>query len=189
MNPDNKTLPSDDELYNDYLKGKQEAGDKLMLRYGDALTSYLFYFIGDYHDAEDLMLDSFAAILVRKPKIGAGCFKAYLFKTARHKACRLWRKKLKQSEFSLPDDIISEEASPEKKTVIDENISSLHKCLNLIPTQYREALWLKYAMDLSYDQAAQIMACSKKKIDNLLSNGKKTLRKELEREGITRYEI
>ena len=100
-----------------------------------------------------------------------------------------WRKKLKQNEFSLPDDIISEEVSPERKTVIDENISALHKCLNLIPTQYREALWLKYAMDLSYDQAAQIMACSRKKIDNLLMNGKKTLRKELEREGITRYEI
>ena len=189
MDPDKKTLTTDDELYNGYLGGNAQAGDELMLRYGDALTAYLFSFIGDHHDAEDLMLDSFASILVRKPKIGEGCFKAYLFKTARHKACRLWRKKLKQNEFSLPDDIISEEVSPERKTVIDENISALHKCLNLIPTQYREALWLKYAMDLSYDQAAQIMVCSRKKIDNLLMNGKKTLRKELEREGITRYEI
>ncbi len=187
--PNNNTIPSDDELYNDYLKGDSAAGDQLLLRYGDSLASYLFSFIGDYHDAEDLMLDSFAAILVKKPKIGEGCFKAYLFKTARHKACRLWRKKLKLSEFSLPDDIISDEISPEKKTVNDENIRLLHKCLNLIPKQYREALWLKYAMDLSYEQAAEIMACGRKKIDNLLMNGKKALRRELEKEGITYYEI
>ena len=183
------SVHSDDELYNRYVRGDMASGDALMLRYGDALTSYLKAFIGNYHDAEDLMIDSFAAVLVSKPKIGEGCFKAYLFKTARHKACRLWRTKIKQNEFSLPEDIVSEELTPEKRTIVEENAMSLHRCLNVIPTQYREALWLKYAMDLSYEQAAQIMVCSKKKIDNLLMNGKKALRKELEKEGITGYEI
>lgn len=185
----NNSIPSDDELYTRYLSGHGASGDALMLRYGDALTAYINAFVGDYHDAEDLMLDAFAAVLVNKPKIREGCFKAYLFKTARHKACRLWRTKIKQNEFSLPDDIISEELSPEKRTVAQENAASLHRCLNIIPTQYREALWLKYAMDLSYEQAAQIMTCSRKKIDNLLMNGKKALKKELEKEGITGYEI
>ena len=40
-------------------------------------------------------------------------------------------------------------------------------------------------MELSYAQAAEVLGCGVKKIDNLLTNGKKRMREELEKEGIT----
>ena len=58
---------TDDELYREYLDGDSSAGDRLMLRYGDVLTAYLDGFLHNAHDAEDLMLDCFAVILVNKP--------------------------------------------------------------------------------------------------------------------------
>jgi RNA polymerase sigma-70 factor (ECF subfamily) len=48
----------------------------------------------------------------------------------------------------------------------------------------REALWLVYFEDLSYAETAEVMNVSVKKIDNLLSRGKKRLREELEKEGV-----
>ena len=112
---------------------------------------------------------------------------------ARNKANRLWKIRFKRQEFSLNDElsetIPSTEASPEETVWQNERSSILQRCLNRIAPQYREALWLFYYMNMSYEQAANIMDCTKKKIDNLLKNGKNRLRQELEKEGITHADI
>ena len=176
---------SDDELYDAYLSGDHPAGDRLMLRYADALTAYLAGFLPTVEDAEDLMLDCFSVILVDKPRIREGNFRAYLFRVARNKASRLWRQRLKRKEFSLEEDLHSPGENPEDAAWAGERSAILRRCLNRIAPQYREALWLIYDMELSYAQAAEVLNCSVKKIDNLLANGKKRLRQELEKEGIT----
>ena len=176
---------SDDQLYHAYLAGDLSAGDRLMLTHGDALTAYLAGFLHNAEDAEDLMLDCFAVILVDKPKISEGHFRAYLFKTARNKANHLWRTRMKRKEFSLEEMTPSQEELPEDAAWRSERNVILRRCLNRIAPQYREALWLIYDMELSYAQAAEVLSCGIKKIDNLLYCGKKQLRLELEKEGIT----
>ena len=180
---------SDDELYKRYLKGDAASGDALMLKYGDMLMAYLTSFTGNECDAEDLMLDCFTVILVDKPKIGDGAFKAYLFKVARHKACRLYRKKVRLNEFELPEDIPEKDSAPEKTLLERERDDLLRKCLERIAPQYRETLWLIFFLGLSYEEASKVLGCGKKRIDNLLSNGKKSLKAELEKEGITDTDI
>ena len=187
---------NDDELYKTYLEGNKACGDELMLRYADSLTAYLNAFLKNMEDAEDLMLETFTVILVDKPKIGEGCFRAYLYKVARHKACRLWRKKVKQSEFFAPQDdedgenvmenVASESGQPEDEFLRGELGNTVRKCLNIIAPQYREALWLIYGTGLNYEQAAGVLGCSRKRVDNLLLNGRKALKAELAKEGITR---
>ena len=180
---------SDDRLYQQYLAGDQAAGDQLMIRYADVLTTYLDGFLHNAHDAEDLMLDCFTVILVNKPSIREGCFRAYLFKTARNKANRMWRIRLRQQEFCLDENLTVQSDSPENVVWENERSRILQNCLNRIAPQYREALWLFYYMNLNYAQAAEVMGCSKKKVDNLLQNGKTRLRLELEKEGITHADI
>lgn len=182
-------MPSDDELYRAYLSGDASAGDQLMLRYGDALTAYLAAFLHNTQDAEDLMLDCFTVILVNRPAIADGNFRAYLFRMARNKANHLWRLRLKRREFSLDESLPSGGASLEDAAQKSERNQFLNRCLNRIPPQYREALWLVYGMEMSYDQAAAVLGCSKKRIDDLLRNGKTRLRSELEREGIGHGDI
>ena len=180
---------SDDELYRRYLDGDRSAGDQLMIRYTDSLTAYLAGFVHSEQDAEDLMLDCFTVILVNKPAIGEGRFRAYLFRMARNKACRMWRTRFGRQEFEIGEDIPSSGDSPEDTAYKSERTAILHKCLGRIAPQYREALWLFYFMGLSYEQAASVMGCTKKKIDNLLMNGKKSLRRELEKEGVTDADV
>ena len=184
---------SDDELYRQYLAGDASAGDQLMLQCSDSLTAYLDAFLHNAHDAEDLMLDCFAVILVNKPNIREGNFRAYLFRVARNKANRLWRLRMKRNEFSLEEnprnihkaEVPGVELAAEKR----ERDAIIERCLKRIAPQYREALSLIYDFDMSYSQAADVLNCSTKKIDNLLTHGKKQLRRELEKEGITRADI
>ena len=180
---------SDDRLYREYLDGDSSAGDRLMLRYGDVLTAYLDGFLHNAHDAEDLMLDCFAVILVNKPSIREGHFRAYLFRVARNKANRLWRRRYRQQEFSLDENLPAPGGGPEDTLWQNERSAVLQKCMNRIAPQYREAIWLFYSMGLSYEQAAGVMGCTRKKVDHLLRNGKNRLRQELEKEGITHADI
>ena len=184
---------TDDQLYQKYLAGDQTAGDELMLRYADGLTAYLDAFLHHAQDAEDLMIDCFTVILVNKPKIREGNFRAYLFRMARNMANRLWKVRFRRQEFSLDENLMeilpAEESSPEDIVRKKERDAVLQHCMNRIAPQYREALWLVYMMDLSYADAAMVLGCNIKRVENLLNNGKARLRTELEKEGITHADI
>jgi len=178
-----------DELYRQYLAGDASAGDQLMLRLGDSLTAYLDAFLHNAQDAEDMMLDCFTVILVNRPAIADGAFRAYLFRMARNKANRIWRLRMKRREFSLDETLPSGDASPEDMIRDSERGRILHRCLNRIAPQYREALYLVYDLEMSYAQAAQVMACDTTRIENLLKKGKIQMRRELEKEGITHADL
>ena len=65
----------------------------------------------------------------------------------------------------------------------------LHVCMDEMNPDYREALYLTYFEGMSYAQAAQVMGKTVKQITNMVYRGKKSLRRLLEREGITNAEL
>ena len=178
---------TDDLLYQQFLSGELSALDQLLLRYGDMLTSYLHAFLPNVSDAEDLMIEAFARIMVKKPAIREGAFKAYLYKTARNLALRFLAKQKREKAFCMEEigeEMAGSRNSTEDRIADQERRAALHRTLLRIGDEYREALWLVYMEDLSYAQAAEVLHVSTKKIDNLLMRGKKALRGELEKEGI-----
>lgn len=188
---------SDDSLYGAFLKGDNSAYDKLMLKYGDSLTAYLKGFLYSWEDAEDLMIEAFARVMVKKPKIEPGNFKAYLYKTAHNLVSHFYKKSKRRKDFSIDEingqanDSGNEVAEPSYEAELYERVWGeekdriVLKCLERIGEDMREALWLFYFDELTYREAASVMNVSYKKIDNLLARGKICLKKELEKEGIT----
>ena len=186
---------SDDVLYRQFLKGSSASYDELMIRYGDRLTFYLQGYLHDINDAEDLMIEAFARIMAKRPKIGEGAFKAYLFKTARNLALRHQEKKRRVQVFSidsldseLADSVLAagSDTNPvENEYRQEERKQILHLCLDRIEPELKEALWLIYFEDMSYADAASVMKVSGKRIDHLLQRGKKQMRIELIKEGMT----
>ena len=180
-------MPTDDELYRGYLSGDSASFDELMIRYGDAVVSYLRGYLHSTEDAEDLMIDAFARIMVKKPLIREGGFRAYLYKTARNLASRFHARSLKKPEFSMEgmEEILSDGRGVDDLLREKEHGDLLRLCLGRIDPALREALWLIYAEGLSYREAAGIMKTTEKRIDKLLGRAKKQMRAELEKEGMT----
>ena len=180
-------MKSDKEMYDLYLSGDIGAYDELIIRYGDSLTFYLNGYVHNMQDAEDLMIEAFARIMVKKPRIRGDGVKAYLYKTARNLATRFHERETRFRGFSI--DEVSEEGIwtylPENSSFEEDRRDILHMCMERIDPQLKEALWLIYFEDMSYDQAAEVMNVSRKKIDHLLQKGKKSLREELVKEGVT----
>lgn len=191
---------SDDALYQQFKSGDVASYDQLLIRYGDSLIMYLYGYIHDWHEAEDQMIEAFARIMVKKPNISSGNFKAYLFRVGRNLVLRLHERRRRIQIFSVDgmerdvaDSYFASAASTVKansehiplELVKEERRQILQSCLERIDPQQREALWLVYMENMSYQQAASVMGIKVKRIDYLLSLGKQHMRKELEKEGVT----
>ena len=137
----------DGDFYRQYLNGDNVGLEALMEKYGDPLTVYLDGYLHDIYEAEELMLDVFAYLFTKKPRIREGGFKTYLYKAARHMALR--HKSKQRLMFSL--DALTEE--PDGQQLAEE-----------------------------------VTGETVKQITNLVYRGKESLRKLLEREGITNAE-
>lgn len=178
----------DESLYRQYLNGDDAGLETLMKKYGDSLTLYIDGYLHDIHEAEELMLDVFAYLFTKKPRIRDGGFKAYVYKAARHMALR---RKSKQKFLLSLDELTGE---PDGRLLVEEIIRTeernrvLHLCMEEMNPDYREALYLTYFEDMSYAQAAEVTGKTVKQITNMVYRGKESLRRLLEREGITNAE-
>ena len=183
-------VTDDETLYREYLQGNEEGLGELIERYGTRLTLYIHRHIHDIHDAEDLMIDVFAYLSVKKPRIREGAFKAYIYKSAWHAALRfLSRNKLRQC-LSL-DEIEYEprsEARADDLAMTNERNDLLSHCMERLNPDYRQALYLVYFKQLRHAEAAEVMGKSEKQIADLVYRGKKSLRKRLEEEGVVNAE-
>ena len=181
-------MTCDEALYRQYLSGDDEGLNALMKKYGDPLTLYIDGYLHDVHESEELMLDVFAYLFTKKPRIRDGGLKAYLYKAARHMALR--HKSKRKPLFSL--DALTNE--PDGRLLTEEIIRTeernriLHFCMSEMNPDYREVLYLTYFEDMSYAQAAEVTGKTVKQITNMVYRGKESLRRLLEREGITNAE-
>ena len=185
-------MPGDDELYRQFLDGDNRSYEELMIRYGDSLTAYLNGYLHNWQAAEDLMIEAFARVMVKRPVLRVtNGFKAYLYKTARHLAARFHDRKTRVQEFSF--DEMGEEGLEHwlaaGREPDGEREQILHLCLGRIDPELKEAIWLVYLEEMSYKEAAQVMGVTAKRIDNLLARGKTHLRRELEKEGLTHAHV
>ena len=178
-------MKTDEILYELFWQGEEKAADELVLRHGDILTLYINGYLKDMHEAEDLMIESFALMFARKrPVSGAGSFRAYLYKTARNLAGRTRKKHriLHIGLETLPFEIQSE-AATEAGIFRDERNGQLYEAMEKLKKEYQEALYLVYFEDMSYRSAAAVMGKNEQQVTNLVHRGKQSLKIILEKEG------
>lgn len=113
---------TDEEFYRCYLDGDEAGLTALMERYGNALTLYIDGYLGDIHESEYLMIEVFAYLFTKRPRIRDGGLKAYLYKAARHMALR--HKSRRPAVFSL-EDLTKE---PEAETCLRRVVQHLPGC-------------------------------------------------------------
>ncbi len=178
-------MAEDERLYQQYLAGEEAAADELVARYGDTLTLYIHGFLGDLHEAEDLMIEAFALMFAKpRPVSEPGSFRGYLFRVGRNLAGR-HRQKHRLRLLSL-DELTFEpkgEVPAETPFYGEERKRQLYQGMEKLKDDYREALYLVYFEDMSYRQAASVMGKSESQITKLVYRGKQSLKTILEEEG------
>lgn len=184
-------MVKDEILYRSFLDGDDEGLALLMERYGSSLTLYIDGYLHDIHEAEDLMIEAFAYLIAKKPRIRDGGFRAYLYKSARHLAIRCLQKKRKQRSFGFEDLDKEPESDVLVETLVQtaERSQILQLCMEGLNPDYREALYLVYFEGMRHAEAGTVMQKSEKQIADLVYRGKNSLRRALEKEGVTSWYI
>lgn len=181
---DNEKVNDDEALYRSSVRGDQAAAEKLVERYGDALTFYVNGYIHDIHDAEDIMIDAFAQMFVKMRPVGrAGSFRAYIYKTARNLAVR---HKKGRHIFMNIDDVgleLEDEDKTDVRIVKSERDRQLYGAIERLKAEYQEVLYLIYFEDMSYREAGAVMGKSESQITKLVYRGRQRLKDILEKEG------
>ncbi len=146
---------TDETLYARYLReGDNEDLRVLLERHRERLTLFLYGYVQNMEDAEELMLDAFAVAAARTSIwAGRSSFRTWLFGIGRHLALRQLKRRRKTScqEAEEYGD------SPEMGLLRGEEKRQLYAALERLNPEYRQALYLVFFEDMSAEDAARVM--------------------------------
>lgn len=166
-------------LYRRFLEGNESAFDEIMNLYFDNLIFFLDCIIHDIAQAEDISIDVFALLASKTSNYNFKVsLKTYIFMLGRSRALNYIKhnKKLHMTVLEDLEQEISDRELLEETVIRDELKRTVNAAISTLPDDMREAVYLVYFEQLSYDETARIMKKNRKQIDNLLYRAKKMLR-------------
>jgi RNA polymerase sigma factor (sigma-70 family) len=165
--------------------GDPTAFSELYMRYFDRLYAYLRVAVKDAHEAEDIAQEAFLAMLRALPEYDLRLshpFRVLLFHIARNRSIDHFRKhKAVAVESPAELDRIRVELSTDPTGAFDSlSDSELARYLRRLPASQRQTLVLRYALDFSTEEIAEVMEISIQAVRNLQHRGLAFLRHRLQ---------
>lgn len=172
--------------YRRFLEGDNSGMVEIIRDYKDGLILFLNRYVNNIHTAEELAEDTFFKLVTGKPRFAAKySFKTWLYTIGRNLAINHIRRFGRLSKVSLEEleSIRSEEEALEQSYIREDQKILLHQALSKINRAYSQVLYLKFFEDLTNEQISAVMKKSKRQIENLIYQAKRSLRSELDKEG------
>lgn len=179
-------MKEDMSRYLRFADGDEEAFNEILIEYRKPLTYFINRYVHDLEIAEDIAIDVFMYLLVHKYRYNfKTSLKTYLYTIGRSKALDYLKRKKKFIIIEYSDEYIEnlEDTSLMEEIILEERKQRLHKAIQNLSTDMKEAICLVYLEELSYEETSKIMKKNRKQIDNLLYRAKKQLKEILEKEG------
>lgn len=176
-------------LYLRFLQGDNGALEELVRMYSDALVRFAYCYVKDAAAAEDIMENAFASLIVKRKRFSSdGNIRAYLYKAVRNKSIDYLRAHKKFVPLTDFEKVIRS-GETETSVLRKECNRTIYRCMQKLPTQYQETLYLAYFEDCDAEKIAKIIKKTKKQVYNLLARAKAALKTLLEKEGISYEDV
>ncbi|MCM1165243.1 MAG: RNA polymerase sigma factor [Lachnospiraceae bacterium] len=172
--------------YRRFLAGDESGIVEIIRDYKDGLILYLNGYTKNIHIAEELMEDTFVKLVVKKPRFSDKfSFKTWLYTIGRNAAIDWLRHNSRSAEtpFEELEETLADEEDLEEAYLREERRIAVHRALDRLKEEYRQALYLSFFEDMSNAEVAKVMSKSKRQVENLIYRGKQSLKSELEKEG------
>ncbi len=168
-------------------KNDAEAFGALYERYVDRVYNYIFYRIGDTHEAEDLTARVFYRALghIRDYHQRGAPFAAWLYRIA-HNLVANWHRDQSRRRLVRLDDLAAlpeRGDGPQRQAEQGEDARTLLAAIRTLPAERQQVLILKFVDELSNAEIARIMGRSEGAIKSLYHRTLISLREELDRRG------
>ncbi len=191
INPNNRhyealTKMSDEDLMSQFQMGTVEAFDILVSRYKDPLTNYIYRFLGDMKECEDLLQETFLRVYRNRHSYRRiAKYSTWLYTIAGNLARSEYRKRKRRRLYSLQSvnrddeeyevEIPDETFSPDKHTESTIQDFFIQEALSQIPEEFREVVVLRDVQQLAYEEIAEITGLPMGTVKSRINRGRTKL--------------
>jgi RNA polymerase sigma-70 factor (ECF subfamily) len=180
---------TDEELILSFQGGDTEAFNEIVGRYKDRLTNFVFRYVGNSDDCEDIVQETLVKVFVSKHlykeiakfstwiyTIAINLAKTKVIKRQRYKVFSLSSAyEEEDKDFDIPDTAYLPDAEADS-TFQDEYIQ---KALNSIPEGYRKLVVLRDVEEFSYEEICEITGLPMGTVKSRINRGREKLQKLL----------
>lgn len=173
--------------YDRFLSGDNSGIAELVEAYRSGLILYINGYVKNIDVAEDIAEDVFVKLIIKKPKFrGESSFRTWLYSIARNLALdRIRRDRRYRTETADETLLCGGFTDAETEYVRNERQAIIHRALDRINPDYRQVIYLSYFERFSNGEIGVILKKSKRQVEQLLYRAKASLKRELEKEGIS----
>lgn len=184
-------MSEESQLIQEAQRGSVEAFGQLVRRYQCRLLKFVFYFVGNYYDAEEIAQEAFIrAFRALKKFRGESSFYTWLCAIA----CRLARRFLKNhvpggghvpvgnyadDPRDNPHEVNPSDHDPADELLREERIAAVRRAIEELPAKYRVVVLLVDIEGFDYQTAADVLKIPVNTIRSRLARARAKLRKSL----------
>lgn len=161
-----KKGPTDEELIARFQNGDQYAYDVLVKKYKEPLLNFVYRFLGNMIEAEDIVQDTFLRVYKNKHyykevarfstwiyTIAGNLAKTELRRRKRRKLFSINKETAAEKEFELPDPNLN----PEQETDSALTEKLIQKAISNLPPKFRQVIILRDVQGFSYEEISSIV--------------------------------
>lgn len=187
----------EERLIADFKEGSRECFDELVKAYTQKLYRLAYGLLGNHHDAEEVVQDSFVRAYRGLDKFrGDSSFETWMHRITMNLARNKfhWNRRRGEGitmslsgqddftddgessgELELPDTSYS----PDRLMQKVETQNNVIRGMNQLPESLREAMLLRHVKDMPYDEIAEILNCPVGTVKSRIARGRELLREYL----------
>jgi RNA polymerase sigma-70 factor (ECF subfamily) len=154
--------PNETRLLKRAVAGDAEAFGDLYELYLNMIYRYVFYRVGDVHQAEDLTEMVFLKVYESLPRfqIGRIPFRAWVYRIAHNSLVDHYRTRKESDPLSEHGAIVDSDPRPEESLIAQERSERLAAAIGELNADYQQILTLRFISGLSHEEAAEILGRS-----------------------------
>lgn len=180
--------PTDEELIERFQEGDLYAFELIVKRYKNQLLNFIYRFLGNAEEAEDLVQETFLRVYRnRKAYQKVAKFSTWIYTIAGNLAKTELRKRKRRRFFSISElgyndkdyDISDENYNPERD--VDGRIkeSIIHEKIMELSPKFREVIILRDVQQLSYEEISEIVNIPLGTVKSRVNRGRLKLQEKL----------
>lgn len=181
--------PSDEDLIERFQKGDLYAYDLIVKRYKDQLLNFVYRFVGNQEEAEDIVQETFLRVYRKRHAYKrVAKFSTWIYTIAGNLSRTELRRRKRRKLFSITDlgyedrdyEISDEDFNPENQVdgVIKEEI--IQKEIDQLSPKFRQVIILRDVQELSYEEISKIIKVPIGTVKSRVNRGRLKLQGKLQ---------
>ncbi len=180
--------PTDEDLIERFQNGDLYAFDLIVKRYKNQLLNFIFRFLGNTEESEDLVQETFLRVYRNRTAYQrVAKFSTWIYTIAGNLAKTELRKRKRRRFFSISElgyndkdyDISDDAYNPERDVDSRMKEEIIHEQIMVLSPKFREVILLRDVQQLSYEEISKIVNIPLGTVKSRVNRGRLKLQEKL----------